>query len=838
MSQPLSDEQSERLLREILAADSEDRVVTILRKAGFWDDDAVWRLYGDDPKNFSPAGNQQQDPDAALVEKLINSVDARLMRRCMEANIDPESDAAPQTMREAVAVFYEGATAGKVREHQGLLTEWTEKQRTDAAREMAVSLTGPTAGSPSVTVVDEGEGQAPEHLPDTILSTRGRWKETIPFVQGKWNMGGTGALPFCGALNLQLVISKKAPVLAAQQQLSTDWGFTVVRREYPEGKRFVSVYRYLAPVNASERLNEGDVLRVSRRTLPLFPDGPKPYVREVESGTLIKLYEYGTKARNIFFRKGGLQERLDLLMPGVSLPMRLHECRPFKGEQERSFETTLNGLLVRLGPTHRRKEHPLEDDFPDSSEIVVAGERIGVLIFAFKSGRAATYRRGEGILFVVNGQTHAPLPARFFSKKNVGMDYLSDSLLVLLDCSELSSTTREQLFLNSRDRLRPGKLLDRIMDDLADMIKNHVGLRELREQRRAEEKKATLADAKPMEEVLKKILQRNPTFASLFLKGLRLSNPYALADVPTDPAFQGKKHPAIFKFKGRAYGEVLKRSCNLGQRLRLTFETDAENNYFARKMNPGKMNVEAWLEGSPVDVDYSRNLSNGFAHLNVHLPSAAKAGNALKLVVEVVDPTLIDPFVNIAELAILPAVPPSSGPARPPTERPTPHENGNKQQQPTGIDIPIPEEVTKERWEKFGMDQHSALRVQASSAADEGLPAYDFYLNVDNVYLQSEIKASKASADLLKERFKWGMALLGLGAMHRELRNEQDPNKDGGDDENEDQPIDMKELIAAASDALAPVLLPMIDSLGQLGGSAFAIRGDDDVTTAQALIAE
>lgn len=604
MSQPISDAKTEKLLHDLLASDSEAEVVRLLKNSGFWDDDAVWRLYGDDPKNFSPAGNQQQDPDAALVEKLINSVDARLMRRCGEANIDPESNAAPKTMREAVAVFYEGAKVGGVKEHQGLLTEWTETQRTTTAREMAVTLTGPTGTSPCVTVVDEGEGQAPERIPDTILSTRGRWKETIPFVQGKWNMGGTGALPFCGELNLQLVISKKAPALALQEGLSRDWGFTIVRREYPQGKRFVSVYRYLAPIGAATRQNAGDVLRVSRRKLALFPEGPKPYEREVESGTLIKLYEYGTKARGSFFFKGGLQERLDLLMPGVSLPMRLHECRPFKGEQARSFETTLNGLLVRLEPTSRRKDHPLEDNFPEPGEMVVSGERIGVLIFAFKSGRASTYRRSEGVLFVVNGQTHAALPKRFFAKKNVGMDYLAESLLVMLDCSELSSTTREQLFLNSRDRLRPGKLLDRIMDDLADMIRNHERLRELRERRRAEEKQATLADAKPMEDVLRKILQRNPAFASLFLKGLRLSNPYALADVTSNPTFQGKRHPTVFKFKGHAYGDVLYRSCNLEQRLRLTFETDAEDGYFLRKIDPGKMRIESWLSDMPTQIDY------------------------------------------------------------------------------------------------------------------------------------------------------------------------------------------------------------------------------------------
>jgi len=50
----------------------------------------------------SVIGAQQSLADAALVEKLINSVDAVLIRRCYENNKHPEGEQAPQSMREAV----------------------------------------------------------------------------------------------------------------------------------------------------------------------------------------------------------------------------------------------------------------------------------------------------------------------------------------------------------------------------------------------------------------------------------------------------------------------------------------------------------------------------------------------------------------------------------------------------------------------------------------------------------------------------------------------------------------------------------------------------------------
>jgi len=71
-------------------------------------------------------------------------------------------------------------------------------------------------------------------MPDTLLSIGRSNKLKIPFVQGKFNMGGTGALQFCGTHNLQLVISKRNPdIVARENNHPNDWGFTVVRREDP-----------------------------------------------------------------------------------------------------------------------------------------------------------------------------------------------------------------------------------------------------------------------------------------------------------------------------------------------------------------------------------------------------------------------------------------------------------------------------------------------------------------------------------------------------------------------------------------------------------------------------
>jgi hypothetical protein len=86
---------SKDLLTRLLESDTEDQAIEVLEEAGLWTNAAAWRLYGDAEDNFSPAGSQQRNPEAALVEKLVNSVDACLMGKALEAGIDPRGPKAP-----------------------------------------------------------------------------------------------------------------------------------------------------------------------------------------------------------------------------------------------------------------------------------------------------------------------------------------------------------------------------------------------------------------------------------------------------------------------------------------------------------------------------------------------------------------------------------------------------------------------------------------------------------------------------------------------------------------------------------------------------------------------
>jgi len=94
----------------LLQCDTEDGVIALLSEAGYWADRDAWRYFGDLENNWSTIGNQQSSPHAAMVEKLVNAVDAILMGSCYAAGIEPTGSNAPRTMRAAVAQFFDKTT--------------------------------------------------------------------------------------------------------------------------------------------------------------------------------------------------------------------------------------------------------------------------------------------------------------------------------------------------------------------------------------------------------------------------------------------------------------------------------------------------------------------------------------------------------------------------------------------------------------------------------------------------------------------------------------------------------------------------------------------------------
>src|SRR5262249_16807112 len=156
------------LFLKFLKAETEEEVDEILQEAGFFEHDtANWHPLGDDDNNWSTVGNQNTNPTGALVEKLINCIDAMLIAACWRAGINPDSEHAPRTMADAARDFF-GVRNGR-------LEAITPTERTTLADNIHIVATG-SKSAPNYLIVDRGEGQTPRKFPTTFLSLRGRNK--------------------------------------------------------------------------------------------------------------------------------------------------------------------------------------------------------------------------------------------------------------------------------------------------------------------------------------------------------------------------------------------------------------------------------------------------------------------------------------------------------------------------------------------------------------------------------------------------------------------------------------------------------------------------------------
>ena len=766
----------------LIQCESEIEVIDILKTENYWDEEENWQLFGEDENNYSIIGNQQSKPETAIVEKIINSVDAMLMGECLKRKIKTDGDEAPENIKAALIKFYNI--------HDGKLTNISAKERSKLAENISFVATGQKT-NPTYALIDKGEGQSPAKLRDTILSLRKSNKLRIPFVQGKFNMGGTGVFRFCGEANIQLIISKRNPEIGIHENdpMKNYWGFTVVRREDPSNGARSSNYKFLSPSK--------QILFFEAESIPVIPGQyPNAYGNPLEYGTYLKFFEYkiGPGLRtNILL---DLYNKLSLLMPNIALPVKLFERR--KGYTGNSFETVLSGLSVRVDED---RSDNIEDNFPTSGILTVSGEKMKYSIYVFKKDKHKNYTNDEGIIFTINGQTHGALSKSFYNRKGVGLGYLAESVLVILDCSEITGRARENLFMNSRDRLSTCPLKTEIEKDLMEELKNHKGLKILKDKRRQEEIESKLQDSQPLVDVLENILKKSPTLSRLFIQGIKLQNPFHTISASKEEEYHGKEFPSFFTLT-KKYPVENPKQAHLDSKFRIEFKTDVSNDYFDRSKDPG--NFKLFINGKESN-DVSINPWNGFATLNVLIENYS-INDILSFRCEISDVSRFEPIVEEFTIKV---IEPLKKQQAKPGERKPPSSNrdGNESKRQDGFAIPNIIEVSKigrsgPTWETHGFTDISAMKVKGGE--EDG---YDFFVNIDNIHLLTELKAANNfEIKAIEAKYKFGLVLIGISM----LQNIQKEKKEDLEDEN------ILDLIERTTQAISPIIVPMIDSLGSI----------------------
>ena len=777
-----------KLFNELLYSQNVKELTDILKKYNLWDNESIWRFYGDVDNNVGQVHGQQSQPVKAFVEKITNSIDALLVLMCLKNGLDPTDwDNVPRTVSEAVEKFIT-----KSKKHGLSLTE--------IERQIYVFAEGKIEKGkfPNLCIYDNGEGQTPEALPDTIVSLGKSNKKKIPFLNGKDN----------------------------------PWSFTIIRRNKPnyEKRERNPYYTYLAPVDAENNPRKGKVLSFLKDELPLIPKQNNAYKINTKSGTLIKCYEYETKRRSNILMAGEFLNNVETMMPDCALPVRFAECREFGGK-EGSYENTMVGLIKRLDRSGVYKD-TLEEGFPVHRRIEIGEDKLPLTIYAFKrqkkvkSQSVASTRRldKEGIIWTVNGQHYFDLPFNFFARKSVKLPTIAKDIIAVLDFSKISDDMRTNLFMSNKESVAKTAEYMNIEKQLESVFRTCEELKLLQNERAKQDARNKVEDSKNFDELMSQLLSKNPTLAELFGAGKRLSSAFNLQPAgEEEKELDLKEFPTYFHHRKLDADETLKRSAAEDKPIRLNFTTDANDDYFIREERPGVIKVN--LEGEKFKDEkilFSSSLRNGVYSINITQPDIAEIGDILKYKFEVNDITQDKPFVNeaVIEVTEYKERPVNPNPPRP--KPPKPPKPGEKKEVPGGLNIPMPIWVSKEDWDNYdfeAFDEYDALAVQYVGEEESGknkVDKYNYYLNGDNFYLLNELKIAKPDMrEVIKERFQTSLVLAAVSI----LAQIKIDNKD------EDQEEGIKR-VRNTTRALSRIILPTIQVLGSLSEQDLTIADD------------
>ncbi len=547
---------------KLAKAEDENAVSKIINEEPVLSNDKNWKPFGGFRGNFSQIHNQQGQTIPALVEKPINSIDALLIKECKLMGIDPESKLAPRSIPEAIEKFFSVKN--------GDFSEVSGRRRREIAENIQVIAVG-LRGKPNIVIYDNGEGQHPHDFENTFLSLNKDNKLKIKFVQGKYNMGGTGVLPNCGTKKYQLILSRKNIKLLDGHPDS--FGFTLVRlHKVKTTEQYKnSWYEYCVD-------DEGKILTFSADELELGL-----YNRKFRSGTYIKLYNYDlTRPSNITL---DLWRDLNKYLYYSALPILLYEKREFKGKTP---SKVLLGNKIRIMIDEREQKEttfPISIGFEDikcGGEVTVFNEAVDKNEFV---GKLA-------VVFTINGQVHDHLSNSFITSA-VKLPYLSGSLLINIDCTKIPVSTREELFMSSRDRMRGGSLSQGFKDEIAKELHDNDVLKQINDRRRDEKIFQNPKDEQFLNKVMGKLLRKNEEISKLLglnglIPGKTKKKIRKLIERPGF-SFRLKRYPSYVRFKRIAPGNI--KMIPQNGECKLELDTDVEDEYLIRSRDRGEFKV-------------------------------------------------------------------------------------------------------------------------------------------------------------------------------------------------------------------------------------------------------
>mgnify|MGYP001595872214 CR=1 FL=1 len=550
------------ILNKLLDATTAEAVDSLLSDSEFFKN-VEWVQIGGkkvtEEVNAGRVEGQMKYPENAFVEKITNSIDAILMKKCRECGIEPtDKDKAPKSLQEAITKFI-----GTEEDFEKL-----RKQHSD----IIITAEGKKE-YPTLTIIDRGEGQEPERLSTTILGLSHRLKVDISFVYGKYHQGGSASLRFSGskpASCYQLVLSKRAETLKPQ---NNGWGFTLIRKVFINSR--LASYQYCIDKDNKVFTVPGDtVIIFAKRNNIDFPDG-----------TLIKVYDYQlTRPTSIVFGSGSLSDDINKKLLQPAIPIHLKELRKdyAEGRTSKSTQWTIGGLLRII----RDKKDLIREEFFIPADLGPLGKKnIHFIVMKHISENPSvdTYSgRKEKIFYLENGLSLNNQQVGFISDV-CQLPNLADYILCFIDISDVSPE-QTNLFHSSREEFANTPDYKDLKNKLKIVFEDPKFIALQREYKNKDILNTQLFD-KDTNKMLESALKADTEL----LKALELGEDLQFPSETKEPKYPeqdeeyiGKYLPTIFELIGSNQREINERSFSI-----ISFRTDAVDNFLDRINDQG-----------------------------------------------------------------------------------------------------------------------------------------------------------------------------------------------------------------------------------------------------------
>ncbi|MYL17999.1 hypothetical protein GLW36_15270 [Halorubrum terrestre] len=680
--------------------------------------DVDWVPLGREPNNYSIVENQQADAMAAFTELVVNSIDAIILRSFFSEFGDDYTGEEFSSLDEAAE-------------------ELVEQDRDD----IEVIAAGEQNGPYSLTLYDNGCGQPRGRFEHTFLNvlTPGELKQEFDFLQGKYGMGSTGVLPFCGEKGYKMIAS-------AGFNSPNEWSWSIIRKNREKTR-----YEYLV-VDGQPPQFDGEILDRDR-------------------GTFVKCFEYQNEFKSTITKR--FRHRLERYVTESPVEIQLTDTR-----YDGWGDANTKGLLPSIDDRRKllegvdRIEHTFENDvlgtkdieiylFKDEDQLEEIGLSKGVKE-AFVTG---TKQTEQAILFTYNGQTHGD-QGQTFIQRRCNLRRISNDTLVVIDFTDINDADVVDLFKPSRDRLqnkRPSKVLK---SELEEIISENEMLRDEEERRKSKDIKE---DSEELEEdILDDLLERNPSLKGYLKAGDKapVIDESGDDEVEYDGNFYPSKFNIIKSYRSRGDYQVwdeegeemyVKRIPSNKSSLQ-RFELDAEDDFLSREKETGSVDAEM------PSIIKSKRLKDGILSLRIDPPDAFSSGDNLTMKLDV-NPA-DTPTGSLSQTFKVEITDPVEK-----TKRTTPKDDNSGS---AGFELPDATWVPEEEWDRHEFNEHSIVRLEPSPDGEMTLFINEDAAPLVNFRKRNSLK--KSGKEYVRKTYKLGVILYSVG-QYMEIEREygEDP---------------------------------------------------------------